>query len=113
VPSAAASGAIGGAMSFNSFANTYTGTLGAITASPSGTSSTTGSMAANAYSNNSLQRTAYATYSLTQANLSGGIKSTRFWWDRLAGFQYEFNPVIPKDGTKTLVLNYSITWARR
>lgn len=112
-PSLALTGAIGGSLSFNSFSNTYTGTLGAITGSPSGTSDPSGSITANAYSNNSLQRTAYATYSLTQANLSGGIKSTRFWWGSLAGFQYEFNPVIPKDSTKTLVLNYSINWARR
>lgn len=113
IPGQAAAGAIGGTMSFNSFANTYTGTLGLITASPSGTSDSGGSITADTYSNNSLQRTAYATYSLTQANLSGGIKSTRFWWGQLAGFQYEFNPVIPKDSTKTLVLNYSINWARR
>lgn len=112
-PSLSAAGAIGGTLSFNSFANTYTGTLGAITASPSGTSDPGGTITADSYANNSLQRTAYATYSLTQANVSGGIKSTRFWWGSLAGFQYEFNPVIPKDSTKTLVLNYSINWARR
>lgn len=111
-PGAAATGPVSGISSFT-FPNTYTGTLGAITASPSGTSDSGGSVTTDAYSNNSLQRTGYATYSLTQANVSGGIKSTRFWWGALAAFQYEFDPVIPKDSTKTLVLNYSINWARR
>lgn len=111
-PGAAASGPVSG-VSALTFANTYTGTIGLITASPSGTYDSGGSVTTNTYSNNSLQRTAYVSYSLTQANVSGGIKSTRFWWGPLAGFQYEFNPVIPKDSTKTLVLNYSINWARR
>lgn len=93
--------------------NVYTGALGAITALPSGTISNTTSATTNAYVNNSLQRTGYASYGLTQGNVSGGIKSAISVWSSLAGFQYEFNPVIPKDGTKTLVLNYSITWARR
>ncbi len=109
-----ATSAIAGTTSLNGLPSTYTGTLGAITASPSGTAGgTAATITTNAYSNNSLQRTAYASYSLTQGNVSGGIKSTRFWWGVLAGFQYEFDPVIPKDSTKTLVLNYSITWARR
>lgn len=111
-PEQVTTGAIAGTTSFSGFASLYTGTLGAITASPSGTTSgSDGIPTSDAYSNNSLQRTAYVTYGLTSGNIS--IKSAKFWWGSLAAFQYEFDPVIPKTSTKTLVLNYSITWARR
>jgi hypothetical protein len=96
-----------------SSANAFTGALGNITSSPSGTryegSVTAGT---DSYVNNSLQATGYESYSLTQGNLTGGIKSTKFWWNT-AAFQYEFSTAIPKDGTKTLSLNYSVTWGRR
>lgn len=100
----------------------YSGGLGAVTTVPSGT--TGGGFAlptTNAYVNLSLQRTATYTQGLTQANVAGGIRSALFSWGRntgsspdwLAAFQYEFSPVIPKDATKTLALNYSLNWARR
>jgi len=112
-PSAAA-GAIAAVASFGGANNAYSGTLGAITSNgPSGTVTGNGAPSSNVYVNNSMQRTGYATYGLSEGNVSGGIKSTRFWWTNLAVFQYEFNNVIPKDGTKTLVLNYSLNWARR
>lgn len=90
------------------------GALGAITSSTSGTLITPGAgySSVNSYSNNSLQRTASITYALANGNASGGITATRCAWTWSA-FQYEFTPAIPKDGTKTLVLNYSINWARR
>lgn len=95
----------------------YSGTIGAITASPSGTVATTDSGAtSDTYINNSMQRTCYYTMGLTSGNVSGGIKSTLMGWGyngAFAAFQYEFNPVIPKDSTKTLVLHYSLNWAAR
>lgn len=91
----------------------YSGALGVITGTPSGTSAAGATPANDTYVNNSLNRTASLSYSLAQANVSGGIMSTLCWWTRIAGFQYGFNPVIPKDATKSLVLNYSLTWARR
>jgi hypothetical protein len=107
---------VAGAMSVTSIAswqNVWTGGIGAITTTPSGTTSSEGTSAlVGSYVNNSLERECQAAYSLTQGNVAGGIKSTRIFW-RGASFQYEFDPVIPKDGTKSLSLNYKIYWARR
>ena len=64
------------------------------------------------YTNNSLTRSARHTYGLTQANVSGGPRSIVTCW-YFATFQYEFNPVLPKNNTKTMTLDFSITWARR
>ena len=91
----------------------YTGAIGAITTGPAGSSSSASSATNNAYSNNSKQLTGSLNYDLTSGNVSGGIKSAVAGWNGFASFQYEFNPVIPKDGTKTLVMNYSVNWARR
>lgn len=93
----------------------YTGTLGAITATPGGSANGAGdgqSYTNNAYSASSNQATSYISYPLTSGNISGGIKTSIITWGS-AWFQYEFDPVIPKDNTKTLVLNYSVNWARR
>jgi hypothetical protein len=88
-------------------------TLGAITAGPSGGGSgQTGSVATDAYVGSSLTKTGTNSFSIGQGNESGGIGATRAFWG-LGSFQYEFDPVIPKDSTKTLALNYSISWARR
>jgi hypothetical protein len=95
----------------------YTGAIGAITAAPAGTTgSGISSQVQATYVNNSnaLQQT--ITWGLTVGNtVSNTIRSVIANWRTIYGatFQYEFNPVIPKDSTKTLVLNYGITWARR
>jgi hypothetical protein len=87
--------------------------IGAITSGISGGASGGGVATSNSYSNLSLQRTGFVTSGLADANRPSGIRSTLVIWGDLGGFQYEFSPLIPKDATKTLVLNYSITWARR
>lgn len=88
------------------------GAIGAITGSPSGSSSSVSSAPSDTYINNSLTRTGYCSFGLTAGNLSGGIRSMVASWTGTATFQYEYNPVIAKDGTKTLVLNFSTSWAR-
>lgn len=99
---------------YSGFAASYTGSIGAITSQPSGTQDSGSATVANigSYSNNSLTRSARASYGLNDGNLAGGIKSTRAYWS-VGIFQYEFNPVLPKNNTKTLTLDYSLTWARR
>jgi hypothetical protein len=111
-PTYAAGGAVG-VWSISGVNNAYSGSIGAITALPAGTYTSNGSAAVvGSYSNNSLTRSARSTYGLTDGNVSGGIKSVMAFW-KMACFQYEFNPVLPKDATKTLTLDYSMTWARR
>lgn len=93
----------------------YTGTLGAITSVPSGASGTNVTAAASvtyaAYVNGSFQRDFTANASLTELNAAGGIKSlvVRVSW---FAYQIEFNPVLPKDNTKTMVLNFRHAWSR-
>jgi hypothetical protein len=94
-------------------AHLYGGAIGAITATPSGTSfGGTGSISSAAYTNNSLQRDGSITHALDQGNISGGIQSVRVPWN-IGTFQYQFSPNIPKDSTRTLVMNYRVSWARR
>jgi hypothetical protein len=54
-----------------------------------------------------------ATYGLTDGNVSGGITTARFLSNMQSAFQCEFGTAIPKDNTKTLTLNWSVTWGRR
>lgn len=93
----------------------YTGTIGAITSTPSGTNVNIGNGVMSAYSNNSLERAATWTAGLAQGNVAGGIKSISSFWStsQIAGFQCEFTPVIPKDNTKVLTLAFKVAWARR
>jgi hypothetical protein len=96
----------------------YTGDIGAMTGSPSGTTATiSGSPTAAAYSSSSYKRTLTCSASISQLNLSGGIRSLRFslqstlysqmYW------QCQFDPKIPKDNTKTLSLTFDVSWARK
>jgi hypothetical protein len=89
------------------------GSLGAITTVPSGTTDSSSATSSNAYVNASLQRTGSLSWDLSSGNLSGGTSCVVVGWQYLGGFQYGFSGAIPKDSTKTLVLNFSVTWARR
>jgi hypothetical protein len=91
----------------------YNGAIGAITGSPGGTPTSGDGSSTNAYSNNSLTLTGMLTASLTAGNVAGGLSSVVCSWDSQCSFQYGVSPAIPKDGTKTLSLNYSYSWARR
>jgi hypothetical protein len=97
-------------------ASVWNNVIGAITAAnPTGTSATGSLTFSNAtYSSSSYTREGSITHGTASGNLAGSIKSTRVVWGSDAfTFQYEWDPVIPKDSTKTLVLNYGVTWARR
>lgn len=93
------------------------GNIGVITASPGGSWQPADSAAnIGSYSNNSLTRSGRISFGLTSGNPAGGIKSAVMGWNGNStgcAFQYEFNPVIPKNNTKTLSLDFSMSWARR
>lgn len=92
----------------------WSGGISAVTAStPSGISPTGPSYSSAAYSSGSYTRNGTQTYSLTQGNVSGGFRSVTAGWGGSFGFQYEFDALVPKDGTKTMTLDFSVTWARR
>jgi len=104
----------GGSTLSNATLYDATSTLGPITGTPTGTiGGSSGQNSNAAYSNNSLTSNSTVTYPLTDGNLPGGVGGSRFWWGNVAHFQYNWSPVIPKDATKSLALNYRFSWARR
>ena len=95
-------------------ANAFTGPIGAIDGTVSGTIIAIGSVSNPAYSNGSLQRQTTITSGLNDGNLSGGIGAVKvFWYGTNIGYQYGFTPKLPKDNTKTMTLNFTHSWARR
>lgn len=91
----------------------YSGSLGPVTDSPSGSVANTGSSyTTGAYSNNSFQRDGSLAMGLNDGNLAGGIKVFVFQ-NRIGTFQVEFTPAIPKTNAQLLTLNMRVSWARR
>lgn len=106
-------GFIGGKInSPNSAATAYNGALGAITASPSGSESTSTSGTNLEYSDSSYQRDFTCTWGLGSGNLAGGITAFRAVMG-CGAMQYSVSPAIAKDSTKTLSMTFRHTWARR
>jgi hypothetical protein len=91
----------------------YAGPLGAVTATPSGSQSGASSSSVNAYSNNSNQRVADLTFGLNNGNVSGGIGALSVSWYGLGAYQFSFDPKIPKDNTKMLVLKFALSWTTK
>jgi hypothetical protein len=89
----------------------YNGAIGSITDSPAGASSN-GSVSNEAYSDASYHRNFIGTWSLTQGNVAGGISAVRATMN-CGEMQYGLDPVIPKDGTQVLTLNFDHVWARK
>ena len=89
----------------------YDGTLGAITATPSGTGAGLDATD-NAYVANSKSRSAVLSATLGGANFTGGI-DVIYFLTRMGTYQVSFNPPIAKDNTKTLAVNAAVSWARR
>lgn len=102
---------------FNSTLNGYTGCevsvnpIADITSNPSGLSSAT-AFDAGTYVTGSYTLTRVAKFSLATANLSGGIKSLRWWFIIGISWQVEFTPNILKDNTKLLDITCTQSWGR-
>lgn len=95
-------------------ATAYTGVIGAIDGTPTGTPTATGSVSNPAYSNNSLQRTTTLSAGLNDGNMAGGIGALAVYWSGTnIGYQYSYTPKLPKDNTKTMTLGFTHSWARR
>lgn len=95
----------------------YTGDIGTITGAPAGTTAI-GALSVAAYSSGSYKRAATVSASISQGNLSGGIRSVYFNYGAWNGanqmaWQCQFDPKIPKDNTKTLSLTFDVSWARK
>lgn len=93
----------------------YSGAIGAITTTPSGSGFGIGVTNA-AYGNNNLYRDFTAFFDLNDANL-GGIESVVAVFGpsigRFGSIQMQFTPSLPKDNTKTLTLGFRHSWSRK
>lgn len=90
----------------------YTGAIGPITGIPAGSASGTSAIfPASAYVNGTYRRDYSMTFGVTELNVAGGILSQVFAYAWFT-YQVQYTPAIPKDNTKTLVLNARHTWAR-
>lgn len=97
-------------------ASAFTGNIGPLTGTPSGTGSPTATGASIPYANNSLEGSATATWGLNTGNI-GGIRSVQIGvgW---SNWQIQFDAqgtgnTIPKDATNELSLTVTHSWARR
>lgn len=94
----------------------YNGTLGAVTASPSGTSSAVdlspaAAVTPAAYTTGSYQRSHAVLIDLAQGNVAGGITAFRITTG-IGRYQFSVSPALAKDATKRLTLNVTFSWAR-
>lgn len=93
----------------------YNGVMGPVTGQPSGTVSIVTATRLG-YTPGSYAIGFTINAGLTQGNISGGIKSIRLDSGGNAGlsaYQVEFDPAIPKDGTKIFSLTIQVSWARK
>lgn len=100
-----------------------TSVLGDVTGRPSGTGSGDSSRSTGSYTPGTYQRSFSNTWNLNRGNVSGGIAAALVTCGQQpsgAGetrcgmaFQISFDPVIPKNDTNNLVLNWRQSWARR
>lgn len=88
----------------------YTGSIGALTSRPSGTSYLATSVVNNSYVADSYTRTGRLTWDTTTANAA--IKSFA-WIHGISSWQCELDSALPvKTNTQTLRLDVSVTWSR-
>lgn len=88
----------------------YNGAIGAITSAPSGDSSGSDVDLLN-YSPNSYERRGVLTYSLSQANLAGGILAVEIP-TTLGTYQFGFSPAVAKTSDKIFKLDLKVSWGR-
>ena len=89
----------------------YNGDIGAVTAAPSGTSSTSFTPTAQSYVSDSYERAYLLSFTTAQGNLSGGIRSLRLRAG-VGDYQWQFDPAIPKTASDTLTFTVKCSWGR-
>lgn len=90
-------------------------TIGAITTTPSGASSVSGTSTRSlaAYTNGNFYQDTTITLAPADHNSTGGIKCLKIGTDNnFCQWQYQFTTAIPKDNTKTLTLVIRVSWSR-
>jgi len=90
----------------------YSGAIGSITETPSGSSIYATNLTASAYEASSHTRKVTMTLGLDAGNFETGIKSA-FFILGIGAFQAEFTPAILKTNERLLNLEFSHSWGRR
>lgn len=106
----------GGILATSNGMQVYNGTIGAITATPSGTALTVdlsgaSSVTPGTYTAGSYQRSSVIQVELTQGNVAGGISAFRIVTG-IGSYQFSVSPALAKDATKRLNLNVTLSWGR-
>lgn len=89
----------------------YNGSIGTVTAGPSGTSDSV-NISLGGYTSGSYSINLTGSFSTSQGNLSGGITALLVNTSTFGDWQLSVTPAIAKDSTKTLSLTFSVSWAR-
>ena len=89
----------------------FTGDIGSVTQSPSGTTAHA-LVTQKTYSNNSRYLEIDCDFDLNTANFVGGVRSLRAS-SNIGCYQAQFDPPIQKDNTKSLKLTFRFHWARK
>jgi hypothetical protein len=90
----------------------YSGAIGAVTSSPTGSQSSVSGLTTDAYSNDSFQIDSTHTWGLDRGNFVGGIASFYVQFG-MGSMQYSVDPPIPKDATMVLAMRFRHSWARK
>lgn len=94
----------------------YNGTIGAVTAGPSGTSASGGSVAVQTYTSGNFYVDSIVSFGLTTGNVSGGISAILITCGSIRSsmgqFQLGISPPLPKDGSHTMTLTFRHSWGR-
>lgn len=93
-------------------ATSYSGDIGAITASPSGTTSNVSQPASITYVNGNFYIDRVLTISSSQGNIVGGIRSVMAKMG-IGTYQLQFDPTVPKTSLDVVQLTFRISWARQ
>jgi hypothetical protein len=111
-----------GACTMGAYVYGSTSVLGAVTAGPTTAGSFTLSRSNSSYTPGTHTRDFSYTWDLTAGNVSGGVAAVLVCCGDQGGgpeavgamaFQFSVSPVIPKNNTNNLVLNFRQSWARR
>lgn len=89
----------------------YNGSIGIVTAAPSGTSASLGSAPVPAYTTGSYNKSYTFSADVSHGNVSGGITALSIGINP-TGWQLSVSPALPKDNTKTMTLTVNVSWAR-
>jgi len=90
-----------------------TTTIGPITGVPSGSAAVGATAVRGAYTNGNFYVDNTVTWAPAQGNATGGVKGISLAFMNYGGtWQWVFTTTIPKDNTKTFVLNVRYAWGR-